>query len=125
MMEKPTKSEPVYKTLKNNEGPAYMVEFRKVTGEAWALPYTLLSGIMFNPSGELRLSIGDFQITVKGRKLRAIFDPLQLHRVTMIREVDQDHELGDQTNETVVTEIVMQHPESDPDNPPSPFLLPG
>ena len=88
-------------------------------------PYMLLSGIAFNPSGELRLSISDFQVTITGRKLRPLFDQLQLHRMTMIREVDEAHEPAEDMAGTVVTKIQVEQPESDPDNPLPPFLLPA
>ena len=125
-MDKSAKPELAYKVAKNTEGPAYMVELRRVTGDAWAFPYTLLSGILFNPSGELRLAISDFQVTIKGRNLRPLFDQLQLHRATMIREMDEAHDPpeGETDAVTVVTKILVEQPENDPDNPPPPFLLP-
>jgi len=68
----------------NSSPPMLMFRFR--SGDSTALPYSMLSQIDYNPSGELKLNFSAVFVTIKGSKLGELHQGITEHRLAQVQE---------------------------------------
>jgi hypothetical protein len=91
---------------------ARMIELRKRDGNILAVGYGYLDHAAFNPSEGITLSVAGRTIKIKGRNLNAevrptvrLFEGITRHRVSWIREADQQESMTADDETTVIDAI--------------------
>jgi hypothetical protein len=79
-----------YGLVADDSGRAIMLDLRGHNGTSYALPYSSLVAVGFDPSAGLTLEFTHHKVGVRGRNLRSIYDSILEHRVTFIQEEDFD-----------------------------------
>jgi hypothetical protein len=79
-----------YGLVGEDEGRTLMLDLRGHNGTSFALPYSSLVAIGFDPSAGITLEFTSHKVFVRGRNLRPVYDRLLAHRVTFIQEEDFD-----------------------------------
>lgn len=99
---------PCYARLRGARQVAFMLEFRAADGNSDALDYGLLDRVRLDPSAGLILQFHGVTATIRGRRLRPLFEGILSHRVTWI-EVPADPEaVSRDPDATVVTAIDIE-----------------
>jgi hypothetical protein len=84
----PQEPNPAFSLVSADRQQKTMLEFCFVDGNAVALAYAYLVGIQFNPSMEIQMDFSGYQVHLKGRNLRPLFDALVAQRVASIQQMD-------------------------------------
>jgi hypothetical protein len=79
-----------YGLVGEDEGRTLMLDPRGHNGTSFALPYSSLVAVGFDPSAGITLEFASHKVSVRGRNLRPVYDCLLAHRVTFIQEEDFD-----------------------------------
>ena len=72
------------------EAPLPMLDFRGHNGTSFALPYSQLQAIAYDPTEGVSLEFREHKIRLHGRNLRPLYDHLLLHQVAFVQEEDFD-----------------------------------
>ncbi|MEQ8909404.1 MAG: hypothetical protein RIC95_09440 [Vicingaceae bacterium] len=78
----------------NSKGAIHTLQLELRDGSYLALPYVYLSEVFYEPSIGVILKLGEYKVTIKGRRLDFLFEQLCLYNVSQIRSAV--HELADQ-----------------------------
>lgn len=87
------------------EAPLPMLDFRGHNGTSFALPYSQLQSIAYDPMEGVSLEFREHKIRLHGRNLRPLYDHLLLHRVTFVQEEDFD---ATPETETFIDRIIVE-----------------
>jgi hypothetical protein len=86
-----------------------MVEFRFLTGNTKALAYAYLAALDYDPSEGITMDFGGYEVHLRGRNLRPLFDGLVAQRVAWVQEMDDfQSQVHQAESATVVTRIEVK-----------------
>lgn len=83
-----------------------MLDIRHKAGDRSAFPYSYLTGIFFNASGEIRMEYSGHKVVIRGRNLDNLYNALLNHRVDFVQEEDTRYDMGKESD-TFIREIVV------------------
>lgn len=85
-----------------------MLDVQLGNGNRVALPYATLLKVTLDPSSGMTLHYPNEEITLRGRRLEALYKAIAQHRVTTVRESGSRHDLIDEGTGPAVTQIVCR-----------------
>jgi hypothetical protein len=101
-----------YGYLRGIQDRAFNAEFRPAKGPWHVIEYSYLVCAEWRHAGEFVLMYASgHRVTVKGRRLRALFDRFRRHRVTYVRASDEDEVAPD--SDLFVNEIDVALPDAE------------
>lgn len=89
---------------------AIMLDVRTLGGVRLAVAYSYLNSIFFDASGEIVLSFGSHNITVRGRNLAPLYEKLLSHSVRYIHQENPDLEKDVSSGDTFIAAIDIESP---------------
>lgn len=81
------------------------LDLRFSDGTRKAIPYSYILEIDYEPSGEIKITCSEKEISIKGRDLGKLYDYLIVYRVRFVKE--QAHVNVDNTNQVLITSILV------------------
>jgi hypothetical protein len=99
---------PCFARLRGARQVAFMLELRGADGNSEALDYGLLARARFDPSAGLVLHFHGVTATVRGRKLRPLYEAILAHRVTWVEVAANPDTVARDPDATVVTAIEVE-----------------
>ena len=95
-----------YGWLRARRDKAHMLDCRPKTGKQWALSYSWLCEVEFDPSRGLVLNFTDVVVRFGGRNLRPLYELAIQHRLLWVAEADPIRDLSPE-NDPCVTEMII------------------
>lgn len=93
--------------MAKDRSSVFMLDVRQKTGDRTALPYSYLTAILLNASGEILLEYSGHSVIIRGRNLGDLYTALINHRVDYVQEEDLRYDTGAESD-PFIKEIVVK-----------------